>query len=211
MGVCVRKFAVALPLLTLLITCCRRVDQPQPDQPRLVSGVTLQDVTFRSPSLQRNISYRVIKPSKIDTGRRLPAVYILHGGGGDFHEWSNYSDVARFAEQGLILVMPEGGSSYYTNSATVSQDRYEDYITRDLISDVEARLPVKSGRDNRAIVGISMGGFGAIKLALKHPELYIFAGGMSSALDVPSRPFSIKRYGQWRSHRAIFGPSGGSV
>ena len=53
-----------------------------------------------------------------------------------------------------------------------------------------------------------MGGFGAVVLALKHPELFVFAGGMSPALDVPSRPFSIKRVGQYRQHSSIFGPWG---
>jgi putative tributyrin esterase len=53
-----------------------------------------------------------------------------------------------------------------------------------------------------------MGGFGAVKLALSHPELFVFAGGISSAIDVPSRPFSIKRIGQWRHHASIFGPWG---
>ena len=51
-----------------------------------------------------------------------------------------------------------------------------------------------------------MGGFGAIKIALRHPELYGFAAGISPALDVPSRPFSIKRVQQWRFHSSIFGP-----
>jgi len=53
-----------------------------------------------------------------------------------------------------------------------------------------------------------MGGFGAVKLALKRPELFGFAAGLSSALDVPSRPFSIKRIGQWRHYVSIFGEWG---
>lgn len=75
----------------------------------------------------------------------------------------------------------------------------------DLIADVEQRFPVAAGRAHRAIAGISMGGFGAVVLALKHPDLYTFAGGLSSALDVPSRPFSIKRVSQYRQHSSIFG------
>lgn len=67
------------------------------------------------------------------------------------------------------------------------------------------------GRANRAIVGISMGGFGAIKLAPHHPELNAFAGGLSSAIDPPNRPFSIKRMQQWWHHRSIFGPPGSST
>jgi putative tributyrin esterase len=195
-------------LLVLLVTSCSREKQntPPPDHPRLTSAVKMQDVTFHSAVLNRDMPYRAIFPAQIASGQKLPVVYLLHGGGGNFHDWSNYSGVAQYAERGLILIMPEGNSSYYTNSADHPQDRYEDYIVHDLIADVERRFPALAGRANRAIAGPSMGGFGAVVLSLKHPDLFIFAAGMSSALDVPSRPFSIKRVGQWRQHSAIFGP-----
>jgi S-formylglutathione hydrolase FrmB len=157
------------------------------------------------------MQYRALLPAAIKPGEKLPVVYLLHGAGGDFRDWSDDSSVARFAEHGLILVMPQGDSSYYTNAANRSGDRYEDYLVTDLIHDVEAHFPAASGRDHRAIIGVSMGGYGAIKLALTHPHLYVFAGGLSAALDVPSRPFSIKRISQWRNHREIFGPWGGET
>jgi putative tributyrin esterase len=78
----------------------------------------------------------------------------------------------------------------HVNSTTKPQDRYEDYIVKDLITDVEQKFPVAQTQDERAIVGISIGGFGAIVLGLKHPELFAFVGGMSPAIDVPTRPFS---------------------
>src|SRR5690349_7299750 len=161
---------------------------------------------FHSVSLQRDMPYRVILPASLPSNAKLPVMYLLHGGGGGYRDWSNYSDVAQFAEHGFILVMPEGNSSYYVNAAERPLDRYEDYITKDLIGDVESRFPIASGRTNRAIVGVSMGGFGAVILALKRPDLYAFAGGISSALDVPTRPFSFKRIGQYRGHAQIFGP-----
>ena len=149
--------------------------------------------------------YRAVLPASLQQGKKLPVLYLLHGGGGNFRDWSNYSDIAQLVGRNFILVMPEGNSSYYTNAVDRPEDRYEDYITKDLIADVEQRFPVFPGRSNRAIVGVSMGGFGAIKIALVHPELYAFAGGLSPALDVPSRPFSIKRIEQWRRFRRIFG------
>jgi putative tributyrin esterase len=194
----------------VLVSCSKsKQEQLPPDHPRLTPGVKMVDVTFHAASLGRDMQYRVILPMRIQAGQKLSVLYLLHGGGGGYRDWSNYSDVAQYAERGLILVMPEGNSSYYVNSADHSQDRYEDYITHDLITDVEGRFPVVAGRSNRAIAGVSMGGFGAVTLALKHPDLFVFAGGLSSALDVPSRPFSIKRVGQWRQHRSIFGSSGG--
>jgi S-formylglutathione hydrolase FrmB len=191
-----------------LVSCGRNEQPPAPDHPRLTPGVKMIDVTFHSASLNRDMQYRAVIPANIAPSQKFPVLYLLHGGGGGFHDWSNYSGVARYAERGLILVMPEGNSSYYMNSADRPQDRYEDYIVRDLVADVEQRLPAASGRTHRAIAGVSMGGFGAVVLALKHPELFVFAGGMSSALDVPSRPFSIKRVGQYRQHSSIFGPWG---
>jgi len=203
------NYKAALLLIVLgLASCGKNEPPPAPDRPRLTPAVKMVDVTFHSPALNRDMPYRAILPVSIAANQKLPVVYLLHGGGGGFHDWSNYSDVAGYAERGLILVMPEGNSSYYTNSADRPQDRYEDYIVHDLIADVEQRLPTASGRAHRAVAGVSMGGFGAMVLALKHPDLFVFAGGLSSALDVPSRPFSIKRIGQYRQHSSIFGPWG---
>jgi putative tributyrin esterase len=183
-------------------------NENEPDHPRLVPGVVLQDARFQSAALGREMPYRVFLPAGINPGEKLPVVYLLHGRGPDFRDWSNHSDAASYALRGLILVMPEGGSSFYMNAVRTPRDRYEDYIVHDLVADVETRFPAKSGRADRAILGISMGGFGAITLALRHPETYAFAGGLSPALDVPERRFSPARPGQWWLFRGIFGPMG---
>lgn len=171
----------------------------------------MRDVTFHSGALNRDMQYRTFTPEHIVAGQKLPVLYLLHGGGGGFRDWSNYSDVARFAKRGVIFVMPEGDDSYYMNAVERPMDRYEDYIVKDLIADVESRFPAATGRANRALVGVSMGGFAAVRLGLSHPELFVFAAGISPALDVPSRPFSVKRIQQWRYHKSIFGPWGGAV
>lgn len=193
-------------ILTLTIAC--RHPGPILDHPRLAPGMRMQDVTFHSAALQRDVTYRVFLPSPTVPGTKYPVVYLLHGGGGGFRDWSNDSGVAQYPAQGLVLVMPEGGSSYYVNSATRSKDRYEDYIVQDVIPDAERRFPARSDRNGRAIVGVSMGGYGAIRIAFDHPDLFAFVGTISAALDVPSRPFSARRVGQWRRFRAIFGPMG---
>jgi len=186
-----------MPLIAslLLLTACSKREEPPPDHPRLTARVNMRDVIFHSVALNRDMPYRVVFPASIPAGEKLPVVYLLHGGGGGFRDWTNYSDVARFAEQGLILVMPEGNSSYYVNSAERPQDRYEDYIVKDLISDVEARFPADSSRSNRAIIGISMGGFGAVNLSFKHADLFVFAGAMSPAIDVRVDPSPLSGLG----------------
>ena len=206
------RSSLALVLSLLLLTACHNKAAPTPvDQPRLPANVRMQDVTLQSSALGRPMPYRAILPSAIPSGQELPVVYLLHGGGGNFRDWSNYSDIARFSVEGLILVMPEGESSYYVNAADRPKDRFENYIVEDLIADVESRFPVAGGRANRAIVGVSMGGFGAVTLAMKHPDRFAFVGGLSSAIDVPSRPFSLKRISQYRGHAQIFGPWGSQM
>ena len=152
--------------------------------------------------------YRVYLPENIQAERRLPVVYLLHGGGADYRSWSNESDVAQYARAGLILVMPEGDESYYMNEVESPRNRFEDYITHDLISDVESRLPVRKDRDGRAVIGISMGGFAAVEYALSRPELFGFVGALSPSIDVPFRRFNFRRVGQWWKFRNIFGPVG---
>src|SRR5437868_13601409 len=136
-----------------LVSCGRNEQPPPPDHPRLTPGVKMLDVTFHSASLNRDMQYRAVLPAKMAPGQKLPVLYLLHGGGGGFRDWSNYSDVARFAEARLALVMPQGDYSYYVNAVEHPRDRYEDYIVQDLLADVEARLPIAKGRANRAIVG----------------------------------------------------------
>jgi len=203
------KLARLLPLAALLVLDACHTAQPiLPDHPRIAPGVLMQDVTFHSAALNRNMPYRVYLPADIPAGRKLAAVYLLHGCGGSFRNWSNYSDVATYAARGLLLVMAEGECSYYTNAALKPGDRFEDYLIHDLIADVERRFPVAGDREHRAVVGVSMGGFAAVKLALAHPELFAFAGAISPAIDVPSRHFSWRRWSQSLRFRSLFGGDG---
>lgn len=192
----------------LALSGCHGVQPIQPDSPRLALGVKMQDVTFHSAALKRDMPYRVFLPAKLAPGEKLPVVYLLHGGNGTFKDWSNNSDAAQYAAKGLILVMPEGAFSYYMNSVENPKERYQDYLVNDLIADVETRFPAARDRKHRAIVGISMGGFAAIKLALTRPELFVFVGALSPSVDAARRPFNIKHTDEWWRFRTIFGPRG---
>ena len=148
--------ALTLSCIGAMLSACREEGQQQPgkpDLPRVAAGAALRDVTFFSNALGREMTYRVFLPEKVAAGQKLPVVYLLHGNGGSFRDWSNYSDVSTYSAQGLILVMPEGGSSYFINAVDRPRDKYEDYLTQDLIADVESRIPAKPGRESRAVVG----------------------------------------------------------
>jgi S-formylglutathione hydrolase FrmB len=200
-----RSVLPAIGLVALSLPGCRRAPQLHEDHPLLFPGVAVQDVSFFSAALQRQMPYRVFLPEKLVAGQKLPVVYLLHGGNGCFRDWSNRSDVSSYAAQGLILVMPEGAFSYYQNAALKPEDKYGDYLLNDLISDVEARFPAAKGRENRSIIGISMGGFAVAKLALSRPELFNFVGAFSPSIDVCQRRFHLM---QWWRLTKIFGPVG---
>jgi putative tributyrin esterase len=208
------RFRFAATCLVLFsVLGCKHAQQAQADRPRLFPGVRMQDVTFHSSALNRDMPYRVFLPAQVAAGQKLPVVYLLHGGdGGGFRDWSNDSDVAKYATRNVILVMPEGAFSYYMNAAEKPEDRYEDYVLQDLMPDVATRFPVSDRRESRAIVGISMGGFAAIDWALKRPELFVFVGALSPSIEVVNREFRIRNripgIDEWWRIRTVFGPPG---
>ena len=192
----------------LLIAGCQKVPKVRPDHPYVALGTVMKDVIFHSAALNRDMPYRVFLPERVSAGTKLPVVYLLHGGNGGFRDWSNDSTVSDYAAKGLILVMPEGEFSYYMNAAERPKDRFEDYTFGDLIADVESRFPAATNRDDRAVIGISMGGFAAIKIALSRPELFCFVAALSPPIDITRRQFRIRRWGEWWRIREIFGPRG---
>jgi S-formylglutathione hydrolase FrmB len=202
---------VLVGVCCVLASGCRARGPVIVDQPRAFAVVQMQDVTFRSAALGRDMTYRVYLPAEIAAGQKLPAIYLLHGGGGGFQNWSNYSDVGSYAARGYVLVMPDGGASYWVNAAGGAQERYGDFLTTDLIADVERRFPVATDRSSRAVVGVSMGGYGAVELALTRPDLFAFAGGISPAVDVPARKFNWRRYWQSKRFEQTFGADGSAT
>ncbi len=169
------------------------------------SAVTISDVHFPSRNIGGLLWYRVIVPG-INPGERLPVLYLLHGINSDPVEMQQLSDVVNLAiSSRLIVVLPDAKYSYYTNARHRLHARWEDAMTAELPKNVEANFPALPSRDHRGIAGISMGGYGAVKLALKHPELYSFAGTMSGALDITRRPASFRRWEQTLRIWTIFG------
>jgi S-formylglutathione hydrolase FrmB len=196
---------LVLAALCLLMDGCRQRGPVLVDHPRVFASARMEDVTFRSAALGRDMTYRVYRPADVPAGRKLPVVYLLHGGGGGYKDWSNYSDVGAYAARGYVLVMPEGESSYWVNAAGAPKDRFGDYFTSDVIHDVEQRFAARPDRSGRAVVGISMGGYASVRFALTQPGLFAFAGAISPAVHIPSLPFSWRRFWQSVRLRRVFG------
>jgi putative tributyrin esterase len=150
-----------------------------------------EDFELKSALLGRMIGYQILYPVRYEypenRGKRFPVVYLLHGVSGHSTNWLEKTKIALYAKHyDLFIVMVEGGDGWYTDSATVPSDKYESYILRELIPDVEKRFRVSTQREGRAIAGLSMGGYGAIKFGLKHPEMFAMAASMSGAFGAAS-------------------------
>ena len=85
----------------------------------------------------------------------------------------------------LVVVMPDGGRGWYTNA--VAGYTYEDDLIKDVVGLVDRTFPVKAERAGRAIGGLSMGGYGAVKLGLKHHEMFASVNSHSGALGIPAQ------------------------
>jgi putative tributyrin esterase len=143
-----------------------------------------RESTFHSTSLGRDMHYLVLLPHDYENGHRFPVLYLLHGLYGDYKNWDTLTHLENYAKTlPLLIVMPDADNSWYTNSATKPADKFEDYIAKDLISEIDAKYRTVRERRSRAIAGLSMGGYGAVKLSLKYPELFAFTGSLSGAFN----------------------------
>jgi S-formylglutathione hydrolase FrmB len=174
---------------------------------------TIRDATFQSASLGRTMKYRIILPAGYGRSmRRYPVLYLLHGLTGSYLDWDTKTHLAKFAAPlQLIIVMPDAGDSWYTNSSANPQDRFEDYIFRDLVPEIDTTYRTIAARHARAIGGLSMGGYGAMKFALKYPNLFVFAGSFSGVQTVVHDPELMLPFGEKYVQQLleIYGPPSG--
>lgn len=169
-----------------------------------------RDHTFSSAALKRSIPYRVIVPDNYAaTSTRYPVLYLLHGHGGMFTNWTDRTTVADDAAgHPLIIVMPSGENSWYVDGA--NGQAWESFLTKDLIEEIDSHYRTLPSRESRMIAGLSMGGYGAVKAGLSHPELYAFVGSFSGAFDI-TRPGDVFHGESKPDVMSVFGPIGSSV
>jgi putative tributyrin esterase len=146
----------------------------------------VREDSVQSAALGRVMKYRVLVPPDYDTSeRRYPVLYLLHGLDGDYTDWTARTNVAEYSRAlPLVIVMPDGGNAWYTNAVGTPADRFEDYILTDLQADVVRKYRTVNSRYGRAIAGLSMGGYGALKMALKRPAAFAVAGSFSGAFSI---------------------------
>ena len=153
---------------------------------------------LNSKILKQVVHYCVYLPAGYEASaaehpaRRYPVLYFLHGLGDNertlFNSggWTLLDDLRAHEKMGeFLIVSPEGKRSFYINSADGSV-RYNDFFLQEFMPKIEGQYRIRSGRAGRAISGISMGGYGALRFAFAHPELFSAVSAQSAALITES-------------------------
>jgi len=140
----------------------------------------MESLSFFSKILGQEVKYSICLPEDYLKGNRnYPTVYLLHGLGDDQTAWLEYGQISQIADKAvrekmivpMIYVMPQGFRSYYVNDVT-GTFRYQDMFIQELIPFVDSQYRTISDRQHRATMGYSMGGFGALILPLKNPNIF---------------------------------------
>jgi S-formylglutathione hydrolase FrmB len=185
-------------------------------QAQATLAATVDTINTYSQAMKKTIKAVVIKPAGYDGSKALPVVYLLHGYGGNYTDWVKKVDaVQQQADQfNMLIVCPDGGvGSWYWDSPADPSFRYETYVSKELVSWIDEHYKTIRDRKGRGITGLSMGGHGALYLAIRHQDVFGAAGSMSGGVDI--RPFPnnwdmAKRLGtyaqepaRWESHTVI--------
>ena len=152
-------------------------------------ALDLRTVEFNSPAVGRTMKYNILLPRSYDSSTdRYPVLYLLHGLTQNYTVWGLQNSAPFYGGlvDDLIIVMPDGGNSWYVNWAVSDggqKNNWEDHIIVDVIGHVDRNFRTIARREGRALTGLSMGGYGSITLGLRHPEMFVSIGTTSGALE----------------------------
>ena len=160
-------------------------------RPALTTAVSrIECSSLPSKILAHPVNYCAVLPPSYDTdkSRHYPILYFFHGLGDNeqiFVHAGGFNLVQDLWERGQIgeflIVTPNADATFYINSRDGSV-RYEDFLVQEFLPGIEARYRARPGRANRGVAGVSMGGYGALHLAFRHPQLFSAASAHSPAI-----------------------------
>ncbi len=147
-------------------------------------------ITFKSKYLKKNTTFSIYIPSKASNKNPYPVLYILHGAWGSYKDWPSKTDVLKLAEKyKMIMVFPDGSQfGWYVDSPFDEKSQYESFIIKELIPLIDKTFPTIKSKYARGIMGLSMGGHGAITLVEKYPDIFGSASSLSGILKLTDHP-----------------------
>lgn len=203
----ITKHKFFVPILMLIFASSLHFSiYAQQTETSVTKSKGFQELKLDSKLMKREMPYRVILPVgyEVNAAEKFPVVYLLHGLTGHYNNWTDKSKIVEYAKNyNYIVVMPEGDNGWYTDSTTVPNDKYESYIIQELIPEIEKKFRAGTNRESRAIAGLSMGGFGAMKFGLKYPDKFRLIGSFSGALGIV--PIPAKAMKTFPSVEQVFG------
>jgi S-formylglutathione hydrolase FrmB len=149
--------------------------------------VQVDTVSVFSTKMKKEVKSVVIVPENYSTKKHYPVVYLLHGFSDNYAKWVKTVPAIKTLSTNyqFIIVCPDGGySSWYLDSPVDSTYQYESFIVKDLVTYVDAHYSTIADRQKRAITGLSMGGHGALYLAIRNKNIFAHAGSMSGGVDL---------------------------
>lgn len=171
--------------------------------------MALMQCFIRSAVLGKGCNINVFVPQRYEADGTTPGkrreykvLYLLHGLSDDYSSWLRRTSIERYLDDlDVVVIMPDADRSFYTDMK--QGPRYWSFISEELPAIVQQLFPVSSRREDTFVAGFSMGGYGALKLALSHPERFAGCGAMSSVTDIAAK-FSDPNYRPW-NFEGIFG------
>ena len=144
--------------------------------------MAFMECRFNSAVLLKAVSMNVIVPLTGNTDEPRKVMYLLHGLSDDSSMWFRRSSIERYADRyNMVVIMPDGGRSFYTDA--VSGENYWTFISEELPQTVKSIFNLSPDKEHTFAAGLSMGGYGALKLALKYPDTYSACGAFSAVPD----------------------------
>lgn len=167
-------------------------------------------ISVFSPSMNKNIKTVVIRSDNPKQKGPSSTLYLLHGYGGNYSVWINKVPFIKTLvdRYNYLVVCPDGAvDSWYWDIPNDNQYQYETFMTKELIGEIESKYNVCKDRSGRAITGLSMGGHGALYLAIRNQDIYGAAGSTSGGVDI--RPFPnnwsiTKRLGEYSDNNTLW-------
>lgn len=153
---------------------------------QVVFSAKCDTVEFFSPSMEKMKKLVVISPEQAKDKRELPAVYLLHGYSGSYRDWPKNINLETLSDQhSVFIICPDGDyNGWYLDSPLQKESQYETHLIKEVIPLVDSLYSTSNTKEGRAVCGLSMGGHGALYLALKHPKLFAAASSMSGVVDL---------------------------
>lgn len=200
-----KRYLTLIGIVSIVVLSCERKSGPQ--EVSVLQG-TIEEISVPAPNyrnmLQTTVNVMVYTPPNYNPegDTRYPVLYLLHGFGGNDSTYQKFFDIAGIVDYlistnlipPIIIVMPDAsndfGGTFYANSEMVPGNpqttvfgTYEDFFINDLIPYIDEHYMTFADRDYRMLTGLSMGGYGAVRLASKYPNIFNSVVSHSGPLD----------------------------